>query len=392
MKHPIILDGKHPVVRLYLSYLHTKSCHRGFEYLRALVNQKFAVLKLRAVLRSIQSSCVLCRKRMAQSVTPPMADLPKERLSFQSPPFTNTGVDYFGPFYVSVRRSTEKRWGFLFTCLTTRAVHFEIVPSMDTHSCFMGIERFIARLGAPAIIWSDNGTNFVGAEKELLQFVQGWDQVQISSSMVEKGIHWKFNPPAAPHHGGSWERLVRSFKRVFYAVVGSRRLTDEILSTTFCLVEQILNARPLSPASSDPNDLTALTPNHFLLGRSVTSPSAIPVTDNDFNHRNRYIRAQSYANAVGSRWLNEYVPDLQKRTKWTTSEVQKLKSGDLVWVVESTSPRGFYPMARIVSLRYGADGFARSAELRTASGSFVRPVVKLVPVLDSAFSGGEDVA
>ncbi len=207
--------------------------------------------------------------------------------------------------------------------------------------------------------------------------------------MVEKGIRWKFNPPAAPHHGGSWERLVRSFERVFYAVVGSRRLTDEILSTTFCLVEQVLNARPLSPASADPNDLTALTPNHFLLGRSVASPSGIPLTDNDFNHRKRDVTAQSYANAERSRWLKEYVPGLQMRTKWNSSAPQKLNSGDLVWVVESTSPRGFYPMARIVSLRYGADGFARSAELRTASGSLVRPVFKLVPVLASISSGGD---
>ncbi len=293
---------------------------------------------------------------MAQSVTPPMADLPKERLSFQSPPFTSTGVDYFGPFYVSVRRSTEKR--FLFTCLTTPAVHFEIVPSMDTYRCVMGIERVIARRGAPVIIWSDNGTNFVGAEKELLQFVQWWDQVQICTSMVQKGIRWKFNPPAAPHHGGSCERLVRSSKWVFYAVVGSRRLTDEILSNMFRLVEQILNARPLFPAGADPNDLTALTPNHFLLGRSAISPSCIPLTDNGFNHRKRYVRAQSYANAVWSRWLKEYVPDLKKRTKWNSSAAQKLKSGDLVWVVEATSPRGFirwpesfcFAMASTVSL------------------------------------------
>ena len=101
----------------------------------------------------------------AATIQPIMADLPVERLAYQSPPFTNTGVDYFGPFYVTVRRTTEKRWGFLFTCLTTRAVHVEIVPSMDASSCVMGVERFVSRRGTPAIIWSDNGTNFVGAEK-----------------------------------------------------------------------------------------------------------------------------------------------------------------------------------------------------------------------------------
>ena len=112
------------------------------DYLRALVQQQFAIVKLRTALRSIAQRCVTCRKRRAETISPMMADLPRERLAFKEPPFTNTGVDYFGPFYVSVKRSTEKRWGFLFTCLTTRAVHFEVVPSMDTSSCVMGIEVY----------------------------------------------------------------------------------------------------------------------------------------------------------------------------------------------------------------------------------------------------------
>ncbi len=186
-----------------------------------------------------------------------MADLPAERLAFQSPPFSNTGVDYFGPFYVSIRRSTVKRWGFLFTCLTTRAIHVEIVPSMDTSSCVMALERFMARRGYPSVIWSDNGTNFIGAEKELLACVRSWNNQQISDKLAANFIRWKFNPPSAPHQGGSWERLIRSFKRTFYAVLGNRRLTDEILQTTFCLVEQCLNSRPLTPASDDPSELDA---------------------------------------------------------------------------------------------------------------------------------------
>ena len=117
-------------------------------------------------------------------ITPIMADLPNERLAFASRPFTNTGLVYFGPFYVSVKRPSEKRWGFLFTCLTTRAVHFEVVPSMDTSSCVMGIERFVSRRGTPSVIWSDNGTNFVATEKELLQNVLEWNHQSIAESMV----------------------------------------------------------------------------------------------------------------------------------------------------------------------------------------------------------------
>ena len=171
VKHPI---SRHPAVGSFLEHLHEEHCHQGVEYLRALIQQKYAIVKLRTALRTIQSSCVTCRERKAETLTPVMADLPQERLAFASPPFTNTGLDYFGPFYVSVKRSTEKRWGFLFTCLTTRAVHFEVVSSMDTSSCVMGIERFVSRRGIPAVIWSDNGTNFVATEKEL-QNVLNWN-------------------------------------------------------------------------------------------------------------------------------------------------------------------------------------------------------------------------
>ena len=165
-----------------------------------------------------------------------MADLPIERLGYKQLLFSNTGVDYFGPFLVPIRRSTEKKWGFLFTCLNTRAVHIEVVPSLDTSSCVMGVERFIARRGTPTTIMSDNGTNFVGAQKELLACVESWNKLA-PAVFVQKGIKWKFNPPSAPHHGVSWERLVRSVKRVLYDILGNRRVTGEILRTTLCLVE-----------------------------------------------------------------------------------------------------------------------------------------------------------
>ena len=152
VKHPILLDARHPLFRLLLEHTYVHHCHQGVDYLRALIQQRLAVVKLRTTLRTIVSRCVTCRKRRAETVTPVIANLPRERLAFKEPPFSNTGVNYFGPFFVTVRRSTEKRWGFLFTCLTTRAVHFEVVPSTDTSSCVMGIERFCARRGIPFVI------------------------------------------------------------------------------------------------------------------------------------------------------------------------------------------------------------------------------------------------
>ena len=330
-----------------------KNHHQGIDYLRSKVQERYAILKLRSTLRSIKSNCVLCRKLRAATIQPITADLPKERLAYQSPPFTNIGVDYFGPFYVTIRRTTEKRWGFLFTCLTIRAVHVEVVPSMDTSSCVMGVERFVSRRGTPTMLWSDNGTNFIGAEKELHECVEKWNTLNIAAELAHKGINWRFNPPSAPQ-GGIWERLVRSFKRVLY--------------TSFCLVEYALNSRPLTPVSADPSDLGAITPNHFLLGNQATRIPSIVGVD-EFDHRKRYARAQSYANAIWTRWLKEYVPALNRRSKWQTPAEQHLKVGDLDWIVGESNTRGYYPTARIENIRYGSNSVARSAVDRSSAQS-----------------------
>ena len=317
-----------------------------------------------------------------------MADLPVERLAYQSPPFTNTGVDYFHQFYVTVRRTTEKRWGFLFTCLTTSAVHVEIVPFLDASSCVMVVEWFFSRRVSSAIIWSDTGTNFVAAEKEQRENFEQWNTINIAVELANKGIKWRFNPSSAPHQGGIWERLVRSSKRILYTILGTRCLMDEVLKT-FCLVEHARNARPLTPVSANPSELGAITPNHFLGNQATAIPSIVGV--DEFDHRKRYARAQSYANTIWSRWIKEYVPALNRRSKWQTPAEQQLKTGDLVWVVEETNPRGHFPTARITELRYGSDSIARSAVVRTSTGSVVCPLVKLVPLLPTSSSEPEDV-
>ena len=194
------------------------------------------------------------------------------------------------------------------------------------------------------------------------------------------------HPVRHPHQGGIWERLVRSFKRVLYTIPVKRRLTDEVLNTTFCLVEYALNSHPLTPVSADPSDLGAITPNHFLLGNQATGIPSIVGVD-EFDHRKRYARAQSYANAIWARWLKEYVPALNRRTKWQKPAEHHLKFGELVLIVEEINPRGYYPTARIEELRYGSDSVARSAVLRTSSRLLVRPLVELVPILPTFSSG-----
>ena len=216
-KHPILLHWKHHAVELFLQNEHKNNQHEGTEHVRNIVQLTMWILGIRNALRSIKNKCVTCRKGRAQTITPVMADLPEKRLD-ASTAFTNVAVDHFFPFTVKIGRRNEKRCCCLFTCLTLRAVHIEMVPKLDTDSCLDAILRFIARRGKPSTKISDNGTNFAGAEREFAEYVAAWNKERIDEHLIQQGFRWKFNPPAASHFGGVWERLVRSCRKALYVV------------------------------------------------------------------------------------------------------------------------------------------------------------------------------
>lgn len=305
-----------------------------------------------------------------------MADLPTPRLGYSLPPFTHNGVDYFGPIYVKSGRKTEKRYGVLFTCMTTRAVHIEIAHSLETDAYIMAMQRMVSRRGRPAHIWSDNGTNFVGAEREIQDALKRLNKERITDELSQHGVQWHFNPPAAPHFGGVWERLVKSAKRALKAVAGNQRVTDETLLTFMAEAESLMNSRPLTHVSSDCNDLEAITPNHFLLGRANMNIPLDVVTDRDLCSRKRWKHAQVMANHFWERWLHEYLPSLTVRPKWRR-ESRDVVEGDLVLVMTDNLPRGRWPLARVTHVVRGDDGRVRSAEIKTKAGVYVRPVTKL---------------
>ena len=375
-RNPIILDPSHEITCLIIAHAHQRLYCTGVEHvLNELRHQYWVIKGLRAVWK-VSSSCPLCRFRRARPSPPVMADLPSARLGYRSPPFSNCGVDYFGPIQVRHGRKTEKRYGVLFTCLTTRAVHLEVAHSLDTDSCIMAIRRMIARRGKPAHLWSDCGTNFVGANREIRQALKQWNQAQVEDQLCQEGIQWHFNPPASPHFGGAWERLVQSAKRALNSVAAKQRVTDETLLTFLAEVESLLNGRPLTHVSSDPQDEETLTPNHFLTGRANINLPIDVVTDRDLNSRKRWRHAQVMTNHFWKRWLREYLPSLTERRKWRRN-VPNLVIGDLVLVVDENSPRGSWPLRRVTRVLPGDDGRVRAAEVRTKSGTYVRPVVKL---------------
>ena len=224
-------------------------------------------------------------------------------------------------------------------------------------------------------------TNFVGADREFAEYVAAWNKERIEEHLSQQGIRWKLNSPAAPHFGRVWERLIRSCKKTMYVVLGNRSVTEDVLSTTMCIVEQTLNARPLTPVSSDVDDLEALTPNHFLLGNTNVCLPYLPCAEVFASHRKLYRQNQIYANLIWERFQKEYLPTLNNRQKWRSTANENLKEGDLVWLIEYCGKRGYYNLGRVTETIEGSDGVIRSAKVRTKNGVHKRPVVKLAPVL-----------
>ena len=371
--HPIVLP-KHPVTELIIREIHERNAHAGANHTLSLVRRRFFPLKGYGLVRQVIGRCVQCKKRQGQTLDQKMADLPRARVEVDQPPFTNTGIDYFGPISVKYRRGTVKRWGCLFTCMVTRAVHIEVAHDMSADSFLMAFHRFVARRGKPSVVYSDNGTNFTAAEKELQEEVAAINSERVENDMLLEAIEWHFLPPYAPHMGGVWERLVRSVKTTLQSLVTDRLLTDEELLSYLAEVEKVLNDRPLTKMGSDPRDEVPITPSDLLLLRGNSSRPAI-ASDNPL--RKRWATIQDLANRFYERFTREYLPTLQGRSKWF-KERPHLRVGDVVLVMDDDTKRGKWPLGLVVETVESHDGLVRSARVKTGDSVKLRPADRLV--------------
>ncbi|XP_022911330.1 uncharacterized protein [Onthophagus taurus] len=180
-----------------------------------------------------------------------MGQLPTPRVT-PARPFLHSGVDYAGPFQLLPK-------------------HLDIATDYTTEGFLAAYKRFAGRRGIAKCVYSDCGSNFVGADRELRSLFSNaskeWKVV--AQSLSNDGTDWKFNPPSAPHFGGKWEANIRSVKTHFKKMIGSSTLTYEEFSTLLIQIEAILNSRPLCSLHDDPDNFEALTPAHFLVGGAL---------------------------------------------------------------------------------------------------------------------------
>lgn len=255
-KHPFLLPSKAHITTLLIRHYHLSFLHSGAQLTLAMLRRKFWILAGRDTVRQLIFSCVQCVRYKARQPQPVMGDLPAGRVQPHFP-FTHVGMDYGGPFIVkeSRRRNahTTKMYLALFVCMSVKAVHLELVTDLSTQAFLAALDRFVARRGIPSDIYSDCGTNYVGAARQIKELFHAVELQQTLSIRIP--CHWHFNPPAAPHFGGLWEAGIKSVKRHLKHSVGDQVLTVEEMLTLLTRVEGILNSRPLTQLSTDPSDL-----------------------------------------------------------------------------------------------------------------------------------------
>ena len=373
-KHPIILPKNHDVTNLIIRENHAANGHMGTSQVLADLSKKYRIIHGRRAVRSVLSRCVKCKRFNARPQQQIMAPLREEQVTADKPCFTSVGADYFGPFYVHVKRSTEKRYGCIFVCLASRAIHIEVTHSLSSDSLLSAIRRLESRRGCVEKIFSDNGTNFVGGERELRECIAAWNQQHIQRDLRQRGIQWHFNVPHSSESGGIWERQIRTVRKVLCSISSSKTFTDEQLVTLMAEAERIVNNRPLTHVGDDANSV--ITPIMLItLKTDNCLPPGLFSSDDHYSVR-RYRQAQYLSGVFWRRFMRDYLPSLQARQKWQRSS-GNVRVGDIVLLTEST-PRGLWPLARITGVNTSRDGHVRSCEVFSRGSTLTRPISKIV--------------
>lgn len=377
---PIILPD-HPLLERLVLYTHRSLMHAGVLTTLAHLRERFWIPKGRRVVRAALRQCVQCKKLTSRNVNTDPAPLPPDRIH-RVAAFQITGADLAGPLFL---RGGSKAWIVLFTCAVYRAVHLELVSSLSTEAFMQALRRFWARRGRCSTLYTDNGTNFVGAANALKSL--DWDFIQTECSLMK--IKWLFSPPSAPWYGGFWERMVRCVKELLRKCLGRACVTYEEMLTLLYDCEATINGRPLTYLSDDPNELKPLTPAHFI--QDLKERETVDLDLIDSQHLLKRVRyLHTLRQNLRNRFYKEYLGELIRRPK-TASRRKVISPGEIV-LVESKNPnRMNWPLAQVIELFPGKDNVERVAKLRVASGEIIRPVQRIYPLeLSSVDNLSED--
>lgn len=388
-KHPVIVPPKSRVGELIMKQSHMDTLHGGVQIMMAYIRNNYWMPRLRSELRLITLHCVTCIRQAGKTSEQIMADLPMDRV-VPARPFVKCGVDLAGPFDIRltdrINTATRNRqslnpelkgYAVVFVCLVTRAVHLEAVMSLSAEAFLTAYKRFVARRGTCEYMYSDNGTNFVRANKELRAAVNSWKDKNVQDYVGWNGTKWTFITPSASHQGGLWEAAVKQMKVHLKRVIGPEKYTYEAMSTLLAEVEACMNSRPICAMADDPDDLTALTPAHFLIGEPLKLPLPLRHEHPPKMAVGLYKQLQARINSFWEKWSTDYLSSLINRPKWKT-EQENIRVGQLVLIKSEIIAPTYWAMGRIIAVKKSDDGCVRSARIKVFNGEIERPIQKLI--------------
>ncbi|XP_066599915.1 uncharacterized protein [Prorops nasuta] len=385
VKHPPILPKTSNLSQLFIRDAHRLALHAGPNLTLSILQHQVWIMGAKGLVKRHVRACVRCfRARPRPFGVQQMGELPSARV-VPSRPFTVTGIDYAGPFKLKCSKGkgqrTYKGYIAVFICFSSKAIHLEAVSDLTTQMFLAAFRRFTSRRGICQRIYSDNGTNFQGADKELRNMFRAASDFYsvVSKDLAEKGISWDFIPPNSPHFGGLWESGVRATKHHLVRVIGEHSLTFEEFSTVLAEIEACLNSRPLCPLSGDIEDLGVLTPSHFLLGGPSSIIPDLPLQDIPENRLIPFQLIAKLQQNFWKRWSRKYLHHLQERSKWKGPS-ENFVVGQLVVVQDDRYPPAKWPLGRIIEVHPGKDGLVRVVSVKTASAIMKRPIVRLSPL------------
>ena len=315
-----------------------------------------------------------------------MGNLPSIRFQ-QVRAFYNVGVDFCGPFFIKEKKYRNRKeikvYVPVFICMATKAAHLEVVSDLTTEAFIAALKRFVALRGKPNSISSDNGSTFRGAKNELKELYVLFNSDNHKSKILtfsnENQIQWHFIPPLAPNFGGLWESKVKIFKHHFKRVACNVLFTFEEFNTLTIEIEAIINSRPLTPISTDPNDFIALTPGHFLIGESLNSLPEPDLKSVPVNRLSRWQHLTHLKQHFWERWNKEYLNEINIRKKWLVGD-DNIKIGAMVVLKEKNTPSMQWVIGRVIKMHPGNDNIVRTVTVKTTTNEFVRSVRCLAPL------------
>lgn len=403
--HPIILPNNCHFSRLVAAHVHYLNYHPGVDRTCHSIRERYFIINQRKMVKALVNSCKTCRLKRSAPPQITAGQLPAFRNDVYRPPFTNTGIDLFGPLKVTMT-TPGPRYGVIFSCATSRLVHIEVVPEMTAEHVFEAVRRFIARRGLPQLFYGDNGTQFVKVKKDLKGFI---NLVNKERPDLELKFEWIHLTTHSPWRGGFYERLIRSIKDALVTlsldrkvtkrpllggkpgekkkagqIRGEKVLTDQQLVTYMAEIEALINNRPLFM-----HDGRAIKPTDFLGAQGSIQLPIVGNLPSDYDRPNiirDYTISQRRLNSVRRLWKDSYVLQLRglhHRNK-QSSKLRNFEEGDVVHVKKPSTPLDKWPLGLVTKVVVSDDGIVRSVQLRTFNhGSIVteyKDVRNLIPV------------